>query len=51
MQQNVLLADDLSKVFQGLVNKETFFNFIIEFISGTNMTSRPISAFVTGTFI
>ena len=51
ISNNVLLADDLSKLYEGIHNKDNYGSFLGSFMSGTNMTSRPISAFFTGSII
>lgn len=51
ISNNVLLADDLSKSYEGIHNKENYLSFLSYFMSGTNMTSRPVSAFFTGSMI
>ena len=51
ISNNVLLADDLSKLYEGSHNKDNYGSFLGSFMSGTNMTSRPISAFFTGSII
>lgn len=51
IQNEVLLADDLSKVYEGRHNSDDFFLFLRNFMSGTNMTSRPVSALFTGILI
>jgi hypothetical protein len=46
---DVLLADDLSKIIE--LNSTGFWKFIENFLTSTNMTSRPVSGFVTAVFI
>ncbi|RNA61837.1 hypothetical protein D1631_07770 [Chryseobacterium nematophagum] len=47
----VLLADDLSKVYESKNISEPYFKYIHTFLDTYTMASRPISGFVTGTLV
>lgn len=51
INHEVLLVDDLSKVYQGQNITSSFFSFLSHFLDSSTMSARPISGIVTGIVI
>ncbi|WP_312901741.1 hypothetical protein [Chryseobacterium taichungense] len=50
-KEKVMIADDLSKVYEAGSISQPYFSFIYSFLDSSTMAARPVSGFVTGTLI
>ncbi|WP_449388179.1 hypothetical protein [Chryseobacterium lineare] len=49
--EKVIVADDLSKVYESKFISQSYFSFIYSFLDSATMAARPVSGIVTGTLM